>query len=143
MTSAPAIGFEYRRSCWLAVGVACMLLLALLAIAFSGLPDWGRLAVSAGAIMGVLIGLARQPAPPASVGWGPDAGWSLLGRDGLEARAELVSHRVLAGCLVLELRAEGRRQVLWLLPDNSDPDIRRRVRMRLAAGLGRPSPLPR
>ena len=136
MTSAPAIGFEYRPSRWLAAAVGGMLVLALVAVGLSGLAGWIKVLVGAASIAGVLASRVRQAAPPASVGWSPDSGWSLLGRGGDETAAELSSFRVVAGCLVLELRAEGRRQVLWLLPDNCDPDTRRRLRMRLAAGQG-------
>jgi len=134
MTSAPAIGFEYRRSRWLAFGVASVMVLAWLSIALCGLPGWAKLALAGATFLGVLASLLRQPPVPASVGWSPDAGWTLLGRDGQETRAELVAHRVLAGCLLLDLRAGRQRQVLWLLPDNSDADTRRRLRMRLAGG---------
>ncbi len=140
MTSAPAIGFEYRPSRWPAIGAGAMLLMAMLAVALSGLPGWGKLAALGGVAVAVLVSRMRQPIPPAAVGWNPDAGWSMLGRDGVETPAVLATHRVLAGCLVLELRADGRRQVLWLLPDNSDPDTRRRLRMRLAAGRSMASP---
>ncbi|MBU6246924.1 MAG: hypothetical protein KGN77_04135 [Xanthomonadaceae bacterium] len=136
MTSAPAIGFEYRPSRWLAVAVGVMLMLALVAVGLSGLAGWIKVLVGAASIAGVLASLVRQTAMPAAVGWSPEAGWSLLGRDGVERAAELSSFRVVAGCLVLDLRCEGRRQGLWLLPDNSDPDTRRRLRMRLAAGQG-------
>jgi len=135
MTSAPAIGFEYRPSRWPAIATAAMLLLAVLAVALSGLPGWARLVVAGSAMAGVLVSLAWRPAPPASVGWSPESGWSLIGADGCEAGATLVSHRVMAGCLVLELRTP-RRQVLWLMPDNSDADTRRRLRMRLAGQAG-------
>ena len=140
MTSAPAIGFEYRPSRGLALGLTGMVLLAMLSIALSGLPGWGKLVLASGAMALVLASRIRQATPPASVGWSPDAGWLLLGRDGVESPAELASHRMLAGCLVLELRIGERRQVLWLLPDNSDSDTRRRLRMRLAAGQGARSP---
>ncbi|MCP1374916.1 MULTISPECIES: protein YgfX [Dyella] len=140
MTSAPAIGFEYRPSRGLALGLIGMLALAMLSVALSGLPGWGKLVLASAAMALVLASRMRQTTPPASVGWSPDAGWLLLGRDGVETPAVLASHRMLAGCLVLELRVGERRQVLWLLPDNSDPDTRRRLRMRLAAGQGVPSP---
>ena len=59
--------------------------------------------------------------------------------DGSDAPMTLRSFRVLAGCVVLNLAGEGSRHDLWLLPDNSDPDTRRRLRMRLAATGGQTS----
>ena len=53
--------------------------------------------------------------------------------DGNDGRAQLESFRVLGAWILLRLRAaDGRRVVLLLTPDNSDADLRRRLRMRLA-----------
>jgi toxin CptA len=133
MTSAPAIGFEYRCSPLLDAAVASMALFSLLAIALCGLPASGKLALATGLLVALAITWRRRPATPVSVGWNPAAGWSLRLADGGDVAAELASHRVLAGCIVLCLKSDRTRWALWLLPDNSDADTRRRLRMRLAA----------
>jgi len=132
MTSAPAIGFEYRRSPLLDAAVALMTALALLAIVLCGLPASGKLVLAAMLSAVLALTWRRRPAAPASVGWNPAAGWSLRLADGRDVVAELTSHRVIAGCIVLCLKGDGTRWALWLLPDNSDADTRRRLRMRLA-----------
>jgi toxin CptA len=45
----------------------------------------------------------------------------------------LLSHRVIGSCVLLRLKTDHATEVLLLAPDNSDADIRRRLRMRLAA----------
>lgn len=133
MTSAPAIGFKYRHSPLLAAAVALMAVLALLAIVLCGLPAAGKLTLAAMSFAMLAVTWRRRPVAPASVGWSPAAGWSLRLSDGRDVAVELASHRVLAGCMVLCLKGDGTRWALWLLPDNSDADTRRRLRMRLAA----------
>ena len=136
MASAPAIGFEYRpsrlirRLRWSVAG------LAVLALMLSGVG----LATQAG--LGLLLiaglGLAHwlRVTPPTAVGWHPASGWTLRMADGSDVAVALRSFRVLAGCIVLNLAGGGVRHDLWLLPDNSDADTRRRLRMRLAATVG-------
>lgn len=139
MTSAPAIGFEYRpsrllqRLRWLLVG------LAVVALMLSGLALSLRLLLGP-LLIGVLaLVQRRRDATPTAVGWHPMSGWTVRMADGSDAPMILRSFRVLAGCVVLNLAGDGRRHDLWLLPDNSDPDTRRRLRMRLAATGGQTS----
>ena len=136
MASAPAIGFEYspsrliRRLRWSVAG------LAVLALMVSGIdPSMRALLVFACAAR---LGLARwRRAPsPSAAGWHPKSGWTVRIADGRDAAMTLRSFHVLAGCIVLNLAGEGMRHDLWLLPDNTDPDTRRRLRMRLAAAGG-------
>jgi toxin CptA len=134
MTSAPAIGFEYRPSRWLPRVLAILLLLVLAAIALCGLSAWARLglALLTLALVGRGVRLAsRHTAVMAS--WAPDGGWNTQWADGSDGPARLESSRVLGAWILLRLRAaDGRRAVLLLTPDNSDADLRRRLRMRLA-----------
>ena len=132
MTSAPAIGFEYRPSRWVPRALAGAVVLALLSIALCCLPVWAKLAFVVAVPATVLAGWKRRAPPPASVGWSADSGWILHARDGSASPAELRSHRAGTHGLVLDLHSGTGRHVLWLLPDNSDADIRRRLRMRLA-----------
>ena len=134
MTSAPAIGFEYRPSRWLPRVLATVLLLALLAIALCGLSGLAKLGLAL-----LTLALAGRGVRQASrsmavaAGWAPDGGWSMHWADGSDSRARLESFRVLGAWILLRLRAaDGRRVVLLLTPDNSDADLRRRLRMRLA-----------
>jgi len=134
MTSAPAIGFEYRPSRWLPRVLAIVLLLALVAIALCGLSGWAKLglALVTLALAGRGVRLASRTLV-AAAGWAPDGGWSMHWADGNDGRAQLESFRVLGAWILLRLRAaDGRRVVLLLTPDNSDADLRRRLRMRLA-----------
>lgn len=69
----------------------------------------------------------------AAVGWSRDSGWTLRLRDHSDISATLLSFRVIASFVLLRLRTDEQGiQVLFLAPDNSDADIRRRLRMRLA-----------
>ena len=134
MTSAPAIAFEYRPSTrlrWAALSIAG---LALVAIGLSALPWWGRVALAAV----VLVASARtqyrlQRASTLTVGWSADGQWTLQAAAADEVVATLASFRTF-GCWVqlrLALPARG-FQFLLLASDNSDPGLRRRLRMRLA-----------
>lgn len=136
MTSAPAIGFEYRpsrlirRLRWLVAG------LAVLALMLSGPGPAARLLLGLLLVAGLGLAHWRRQPPPTAVGWHPASGWTLRMADGSDAAVTLRSFRVLAGCIVLNLVGEDARHDLWLLPDNSDADTRRRLRMRLAASGG-------
>jgi len=134
MRSAPAIGFEYRPSRLLRHAVATAAVLAALAVMLSGLA-----LVAKGCLLGVVVlaagcALRRMARPSlAAAGWNADGSWSLrtIAHDDLPAT--LVAFRVLGGFIVLRLRtAEHGTHALLLAPDNSDADIRRRLRMRLA-----------
>lgn len=134
MTSAPAIGFEYSPSRWLPRLLTALLALVFAAIALSGLSlPWK--ALLALAALACRVRVARPPRlAVTAAGWAGDGGWSLRRADGTDAAARLASFRVLGAFVLLRLRV-GRHDgaVLLLGPDNSDADIRRRLRMRLAA----------
>lgn len=134
MTSAPAIGFEYRPSHGLPRLLWSLAVLALLAIASCGLPIWLKLVLAVLAVALVFRAVRRHRASPVTAaGWSGEGGWSLRLADRSDAPASLASFRVLGACILLRLRtATLGEQVLLLAPDNSDADIRRRLRMRLA-----------
>jgi toxin CptA len=136
MTSAPAIGFEYRPSRWLPRLLWSLAVLALIAIASCGLAWWLKLPLAALAILSVFRAVRRHRASPVkAAGWSGEGGWSLRLADHSDTPASLASFRVLGECILLRLRtASLGGQVLLLAPDNSDADIRRRLRMRLATG---------
>lgn len=134
MRSAPAIAFEYQPSAhlrWAAVGIAG---LALVAIALSALPWWGRAALA----VVVLVASARMHyrswhAPTLAVGWSADGQWTLRTAGTDDVVAILSSFRSLGGWVQLRLALpDGGSQSLVLASDNSDPGLRRRLRMRLA-----------
>ena len=143
MTSAPAIGFEYRPSRWLPRLLWAVAVLAVLAVALSGLPIWLKLPLAL-----LAVGLAWRAvrrhlaAPVTAAGWSGEGGWSLHFADGSDLPAALASFRVLGACILLRLSAApSGEQVLLLAPDNSDADIRRRLHMRLATvQLGEATP---
>ncbi|WP_108473074.1 protein YgfX [Rhodanobacter thiooxydans] len=134
MTSAPAIGFEYRPSRWLRRTLVLVAALALLAVALSALPMWLKLLLAVLVLLATWHALRRLAAGPVvAAGWGADDAWTLRMRNHDDMAATLASSRVLGAFVLLRLRtAERGMQVLLLAPDNSDADIRRRLRMRLA-----------
>ena len=134
MTSAPAIGFEYRPSLLLARLLAALWALAVLAIVSCGLPWWLKLALlffATGSWMRAWR--HRADAGVTAAGWSAEGGWNLHRVGGDDAAATLQSFRVLGAFVLLRLRGHDRHvTTLLLAPDNSDADIRRRLRMRLA-----------
>ena len=135
MTSAPAIGFEYRPSRWLPRLLYVLAALALLALVLAGVPIWLKLPLAL-LVAGLVWRAVRRHrrAPVVAAGWSAEGGWSLHFADGSDAPAVLASFRVLGAAILLRLHTPPvGEQVLLLAPDNSDADIRRRLRMRLAA----------
>ena len=134
MTSAPAIGFEYRPSRWLPRLLWSLAVLALIAIASCGLSWWLKWPLAVLAVLWVLRAVRRHRASPVTAaGWSGEGGWSLRLADRSDTPASLTSFRVLGQSILLRLHAATLgEQVLWLAPDNSDADIRCRLRMRLS-----------
>jgi toxin CptA len=133
MTSAPAIGFEYRRSRWvprLFVAVTCLTVVAVMA---SGAPLLIHVVLASALVAACVQAIRRLQLPIYAVGWANRSGWTLRGLDGADDAAVLLSFRIV-GQLVLLRLVSGRygKLTLWLMPDNTDADIRRRLRMRLA-----------
>ncbi len=134
MTSAPAIGFEYRPSRQLQRSLIAVAALAVLALALCGLAGWLKLLLAVGVLGASWRSIRQQKASPVqAAGWSADAGWTLHLRPHQDVPATLTSFRALGSLVLLRLRtADQGVQVLLLAPDNSDADIRRRLRMRLA-----------
>ncbi len=134
MTSAPAIGFDYSPSPGLRRVVLLLAALTALAVMLCGWPLWLRLAVVIVVSLATWRELRRQAVSMVvAAGWSAEAGWTLRLADREDVPAGLISSRVLGGFVLLRLRTpEHGVQVLLLAPDNSDADIRRRLRMRLA-----------
>lgn len=134
MTSAPAIGFEYRPSPWLRRVLVLAAALALLAVALSALSVWLQLLLAMLVVLATWQARRRLAAcPVVAAGWSAGHAWTLRLRDHADVPATLASFRVLGAFVLLRLHtAERGVQVLLLAPDNSDADIRRRLRMRLA-----------
>src|SRR3546814_9147941 len=96
MTSAPAIGFEYRPSQLLRRALILLAVLALLALLLSAVPAWLKLLLAllvSAATWRVLRRLAADPV--AAAGWSADAAWTLHLHDDEDVPATLVSFRVL------------------------------------------------
>ena len=134
MTSAPAIGFEYRPSRWLPRALVVMAALAVLAVMLSALDPWLKPLLIAGVLVATWRAIRQLAANPiAAAGWSADNAWTVRLPDYEDVPATLASFRVLGGFVWLRLQtAERGTRILLLAPDNSDADIRRRVRMRLA-----------
>lgn len=135
MTSAPAIGFEYRPSRWLGRLLFLVSVLATLAVWISAAPWLAKLAISVAIGVALWRALLRWTGVPVqAAGWGRDGRWSLRLRGDQDCTATLASYRVI-GTQAVWLRlsqADRGHATLLLAPDNSDADIRRRLRMRLA-----------
>ncbi len=134
MTSAPAIGFEYLPSRVLRRVLIAICVLAMSAIILFAAAAWlkGLLLVASVLLTWRAIKRLSHPATVA-VGWSGDSGWTLRLRDNADVAATLLSFRVIAAFVLLRLRTDEHGvQVVLLAPDNSDADIRRRLRMRLA-----------
>lgn len=145
MTSAPAIGFEYRPSRWPGRVWLLITALAVVAVWLSAIPSWIKSLLTAFAVLAAVRAIARSSHPEVvAAGWAREGGWSLRMATYEDVPATLASFRALGHQAVwLHLNAQGRRGVsLLLATDNSDADIRRRLRMRLAladsAGLHTP-----
>ena len=134
MTSAPAIGFEYRPSRLLRHMLLVVAALAVLAVVLCALAPWLKLLLIAGVLLATWQSILKAAAlPVVAAGWSADNSWTLHLADHEDVPALLASFRVLGGFVLLRLRTVERgTQVLLLAPDNSDADIRRRLRMRLA-----------
>lgn len=135
MTSAPAIGFEYRPSRWLGRLLCAVSVLAVLSVWLSGVPWAVKLLLVTVLVAAAWRTIARlADSRVTAAGWGRDGGWSLRMEDSEDVAATLQAFRVVGVTVVwLRLSAPGRGGAsLLLAPDNSDADIRRRLRMRLA-----------
>jgi toxin CptA len=134
MKSAAAIAFDYRPSHWLAGAILFVSVLALIAIAVSGIPLALKLALACAACAYAALSLLRflREGIRRAV-WHQAGHWRMADRDGNEHVAELESGIVRGAWIVLRLRrTDGRRIALMFGPDNSDADIRRRLRVQLA-----------
>jgi toxin CptA len=134
MKSAPAIAFDYVPSRWLAAAIVAVALLALAAVAFAGVAPWLKLALACAVLGYCAYSLRRHlHASMRRVAWQEAGHWRILSADGKERVAELRHAVVRGGWLVLTLRtSDGQRVALILGPDNSDADVRRSLRVRLA-----------
>ena len=133
MTSAPAIGFEYRPSRWIPRLFVAVTGMTVMAVVCSGVPLAPRIALATAAIVACRHALRRLHLPIYAVGWTSQSGWTVRGADGGDDAATLSSFRVIRQLILLRLTSRRYGKLtLWLMPDNSDSDIRRRLRMRLA-----------
>ncbi|MHA6203182.1 protein YgfX [Dyella soli] len=110
-------------------------LLAVLAVLLSAIPSWLKAALVGATAWATWRAIATSTRPKVrAAGWAHDGGWSLRMATGEDLPAVLRSFRVAGEAAVwLHLQVAGRKNVsLLLAPDNSDADIRRRLRMRLA-----------
>jgi toxin CptA len=111
-----------------------MSMLALLAILLAAVPFWLKYP---SALLPVLAArhaaLRFKRSPVRAAGWSRDGSWTLRLASGDDQAASLDSFRALGDFIWLRLSLAGHGCVVLLLaPDNSDADIRRRLRMRLA-----------
>jgi toxin CptA len=134
MTSVPAIGFEYSPSRWLTRVLAVMSVLSALAILLAAVPFWLKYPLAIAPLLACRYASLRfKRAPVRAAGWNRDGSWTLRFASGDDRPASLGSFRAMGDFIWLRLCiAESDSVVLLLAPDNTDADIRRRLRMRLA-----------
>ncbi|HEX5952757.1 MAG TPA: protein YgfX [Rhodanobacteraceae bacterium] len=143
MKAAPAIGFGYRTSRRLILVTSAVATLALVAVWLSGLPRWAHFVLTLGVagVTGAAFGDLLRPRVR-SILWRADGGADLVlngrGDRRHEARGAIQAVRVMGPLIALTLRWPPRERAhLWLLPDNLDADVRRRLRMRLGTRAGK------
>jgi len=134
MTSAPAIGFEYRPSPGYRRVLTVVAGLAVLALLLSALTWWMKILLSPVVLVAAVRTIRRiTQSSVSAAGWGADDSWTLHMTSHDDLPATLGSFRVLGALVLLRLKtAQHGTHSLLLAPDNSDADIRRRLRMRLA-----------
>jgi len=135
MKSAAAIAFDYRPSRWIAVAIVLIAMLAVLAVALSGVALAWKVALACVACAYAAWSLDRflRANNIRRAAWQQGGHWRLAEADGREHVAELERGTVRGGWIVLRLRrADKRRETLVLGADNSDADTRRRLRVALA-----------
>jgi toxin CptA len=146
MTSAPAIGFEYRPSRWPGRVLQLITVLAVLAVWLSAIRTGLKIALTGAAVLSAARAISRFAHPTVmAAGWTREGGWSLHMATHEDVAATLVSFRALGHQAIwLHLKTSGQGAVsLLLAPDNSDVDIRRRLRMRLALAASSGAQTPR
>lgn len=136
MRSAPAIGFEYRPSRTLAACIVVLTVLAVLAVAWSGLPALAATVLMIGAPGYGMAALWRHLHPRiVALAWRSDGSVSIRfarhAGEGGEVQGSLQDARVFGFMIALRIRWPGGRAGVWILPDNLDADTRRRLRVRL------------
>lgn len=135
MKSAPVIAFDYRPSRLLAIAIVAIAVLAIVAVALCGLPWWAKLVAGAGACLYAAFALRKFWRLSAGrFAWQQAGHWRAADTAGIERVADLEDAVVRGPWIVLRLRYadDGVRVALILGPDNSDADLRRRLRVRLA-----------
>ncbi|MDN5924187.1 MAG: hypothetical protein L0H70_04220 [Xanthomonadales bacterium] len=142
MTSAPPIAFDCKVSPCVVVATMVIVVLALLAIVLTGMPPWLRVGLLLVISAWGAFGMVRLLHPRLrSLLWRADGSVEVSTRDraaedGAHVEAELRGARVLGPLVVLNLRGPGIGSLaLWQLPDNTDADTLRRLRMRVKAGM--------
>jgi hypothetical protein len=133
MKSAATIEIDYRPSSWLLAAIIGIAVLAIMAIALSGMPAWAKATASVFCAICTSHALYRHWHPRVRRAvWQAVGEWQVVDSEGRETSATL--HRGVArgAWVVLGLRnSERKRLNLILGPDNCAADTRRRLRVRL------------
>jgi len=134
MPSATAIAFDYRPSRRLQAAVVAVALLAGISLALSALSLALAVALAVAVALYAATALWRLRRHDGwRVAWHDAGHWSLARNAVATQTAELRDASVRGDWIVLRLRlGDGRTLPLVLASDNSDADLRRRLRVRLA-----------
>lgn len=135
MKSAPTIAFDYRPSRGIAVVASVVVIAAMAAPWFSGLPWSARIALSLAAFVVGAVALKRFTHTAFRRIAYQTSGWKLVDVDEAEHAVDLMVHMRLGRWLVLDFRNARRGRFRAVLgPDNVDAETRRRLTLLLARG---------
>ena len=118
----------------MAAAIIAVMVLAITAVAMSGVPLWFKLVLACLAcVYGAYALRAFLRATVRRAAWYEAGHWQVMDRDGIEHLADLHDGIVRGSWIVLRLRrSDGPAIAILLGPDNSDAELRRRLRVRLA-----------
>lgn len=135
MTSAQGISFDVRPSASLTRLLVLVVCLASLAPLFTQLSFTSRCLLSGGiGVFGAWRILRYRQPVVCRVAWVGEDAWTVTGRAGTVATAELVSARRVGRALFLSMRWRGGAGHLALMPDNMPAGTLRLLRSRLGRG---------
>jgi hypothetical protein len=141
MKSAPAIAFDYHPCRVMQAALVVMSVLAVSATWPTGLETVWKAVLSLVALSLGVFALARHRQCDIRRVARGESGWLLVDDNGSEWPAELASHVRRGNLIILEFGQGTRRIRLPLTPWNSEPDLRRRLALVLAAGTPAPPSL--
>ncbi|MBK8181690.1 MAG: hypothetical protein IPK63_01730 [Candidatus Competibacteraceae bacterium] len=134
MRDFPSPCLAVRPSRWLLIGGGMLHLMAVIAVLLSSLAIWIKAGFIAGLGLSVVLmafrnGLRRSRGFVSRIEW-LDGRWRLESGDGAIHQAQLIAAYAHPAIVILNFRLEdGRRRSLTLLPDSTNAEVLRRLRV--------------